>query len=131
MIQRSQGLCAEGWKSQVVASSLRIAADGPACRHGTSLRIVAAAHPAANARSRRPASTQRASSQRSRHAAESPQPTAHPDAPRQQLTVPSHSRRPTPTQLTPAAVPRPVTARPALFRLVATSCDVAHKKATS
>ena len=81
MIQRSQGLRAEGWKSQVVASSLRIAADGPACRHGTSLRIVAAAYPAA---------------MRS-------QLTAHRDRARPPRRSKRPQRRPVPRQRTPAA----------------------------
>lgn len=92
-------------------SSLRIAADGPFRRSESDAACTPAWHRCAPWRQLILQQTP-AAAVPSRDSAR-PRPTACPDA--------AHT----------CAAACPVTARPALFRLVATSCDVAHKKATS
>ena len=89
-------------------TALRIVADGPACRHGISLRSAAAAYPAANAS---PCGALRSQSR---------SPAA---------IAPSCSRRPAPGAAHDSSRRfRPVAARPAFFRSAAAFRDPAHKK---
>ena len=105
-------------------SSLRIAADGPLRR---SELDDAACTPAWHLVAHRGGSSS---------CSKRPQPPSRLGAANARSAVPSRdSARPRPPARPDAAhtcaAACPVTARPALFRLVATSCDVAHKKATS
>ena len=103
-------LCVKGLGPGCV-SALRIAVDGPACRHGISLRSAAAAYPAAERLALR-------------HAAPAPPCSRRPAA-----IAPSCSRRPAPGAAHDSSRRfRPVAARPAFFRSAAAFRDPAHKK---